>query len=62
MGVAPSCTFYNAFLVKGTAPAQNKPICAGMKMNTQADFELCLFTKEEHVEEIGVLAISRISL
>ena len=27
MGVAPSCTFYNHFLVKGTVPAQKKPIC-----------------------------------
>ena len=49
MGVAPSCNFYNAFLVKGTAPAQKKPICAGMKVNTQVDFELCLFTENVEV-------------
>ena len=34
MGMALSCTFYNDFLVKGTAPAKKKPICAEMKINT----------------------------
>ena len=55
MGVALSCTLHNHFLVKGTAPARKKPICAKMKINTYADFELCLFTEEEEedVEEIG---------
>ena len=58
MGVALSCTLYNHFLVKGTAPSKKKPICAKMKINTSADFELCLFTEEEgeeeeDVEEIG---------
>ena len=54
MGVALSCTLYNHFLVKGTAPAKKKPICAKMKINTSANFELCLFTEEEEdVEEIG---------
>ena len=47
MGVALSCTFYNHFLVKGTAPAKKKPICAKIKINTYADFELCLFTEED---------------
>ena len=32
MGVALSCTLYNHFLVKGTAPAKKKPICAKMKI------------------------------
>ena len=57
VGVALSCTLHNHFLVKGTAPARKKPICAKMKINTYADFELCLFTEEEEeeedVEEIG---------
>ena len=34
MGVALSCTFYNDFLVKGTAPAKKNLICAEMKINT----------------------------
>ena len=34
MGVALSCTYYNDFLVKGTAPAKKKPICAEMKINS----------------------------
>ena len=34
VGVALSCTFYNDFLVKGTAPAKKKLICAEMKINT----------------------------
>ena len=34
VGVALSCTFYNDFLVKGTAPAKKKTICAEMKINT----------------------------
>ena len=53
MGVALSFTLHNHFLVKGTAPAKKKPICAKMKINT--DFELCLFTEEEEkdVGEIG---------
>ena len=38
------------FLVKGTALAKKKPICAEMKINTYADIELCLSTEEE-VEE-----------
>ena len=33
MGMALSCTFYNDFLVKGTALAKKKPICAEMKIN-----------------------------
>ena len=34
-----------------------------MKINTLADFELCLSTEEEEVDgEIQVLAISRMSL
>ena len=56
MGVALSCTLYNHFLVKGTctAPAKKKPICAKIKINTEAEFELCMFTEEEEdVEEIG---------
>ena len=56
--------------MKGTTPAKKKPICAEMTINTQADFELCLFSEEEEEEEeeeeddgeIGVLAISRMSL
>ena len=51
MGVALSCTLHNHFLVKGTVPAGKKPICAKMKINTCADFELCLFTEEEEEEE-----------
>ena len=53
------------FLVKGTAPAQKKLICAEMKINTSADFELCLSTEEEEEDkdgEIRVLAISRMAL
>ena len=34
MSMALSCTFYNDFLVKGTAPAKKKPICAEMKIYT----------------------------
>ena len=34
VGVAPSCTLYNHFLVKGTASAKKKPIYAKMKRNT----------------------------
>ena len=34
VGVALSCTLYNHFLVKGTAPAKKKPICEKMKINT----------------------------
>ena len=55
--------------MKGTAPAKKKPIYAEMIINTQTDFELCLSTEEEEEEEeeeedgeIGVLAISRMSL
>ena len=65
MGVALSGTLYNNFLVKGTAPAKKKLICAEMKINTLANFELCLSTEEEEEEEDGeipVLAISRMSL
>ena len=64
MGVALSGTLYNNFLVKGTAPAKKKLICAEMKINTLANFELCLSTEEEEEEdgEIPVLAISRMSL
>ena len=66
MGVALSCISIMAFLVKGTTLAKKKPICAEMTINTQADFELCLFSEEEEEEEddgeIGVLAISRMSL
>ena len=48
-------TLHNHFLVKGTTLAKKKPICAKMKINTSANFELCLFTEEveEDVEEIG---------
>ena len=56
MGVALSCTLHKHFLVKGTALAKKKPICAKMKIKYLADFELCLFTEEEEeedVEEIG---------
>ena len=48
MGVALSFTLYNHFVVKGTALAKKKPICAKIKINTEADFELCL-----DVGEIG---------
>ena len=51
MGVALSCTLCNHFLVRGTTPAKKKPISAKMKINTSADFELCLFTEEEEEEE-----------
>ena len=34
VGVALSCIFSNNFLVKGTAPAKKKPICAEMTINT----------------------------
>ena len=37
MCVTPSCTFYNNFLVKGTAPAKKKPICAEIKINTDLE-------------------------
>ena len=40
--------------MKGTTPAKKKPICAKMKINTSADFELCLFTEEEEEEEEDV--------
>ena len=45
-------------------PAKKKQIYAEMTMNTQTDFELCLSTEEEEEEdgEIGVLAISHMSL
>ena len=56
MGVALSCIFISFFLVKGTTPAKKKPICAEMTINTQANFELYLFTEEEEDDdgEIGV--------
>ena len=41
------------FLVKGTAPAKKKLICVEMKINTYANFGLCLFTEEEDVGEVG---------
>ena len=47
------------FLVKGTAPAKKKLICAEMKINTYADFDLCLSTEDG---EIRVLAILHMSL
>ena len=53
MGAALSCTLHNHFLVKGTVLAKKKPICAKMKINTYADFELCLFTEEEEEEDVG---------
>ena len=56
MGVALSCISIMFFLVKGTTPPKKKPICAEMTINTQADFELCLFTEEDDDGEIGVLA------
>ena len=61
MGVALRCISITVFLVKGTTPAKMKPICAEITINTQADFELWLFTEEDD-GEIGVLAISRMSL
>ena len=51
MGVALSCISITVFLVKGTTPAKKKPICAKTTINTQADFELCLFSEEEEEEE-----------
>ena len=33
MGLALSCTFYNDFLAKGTAPAKKKLIYVEMKIN-----------------------------
>ena len=46
--------------MKGTTPAKKKLICAEMMINTQADFELCLFSEEEEDDvENRVLAISR---
>ena len=67
MGVALSCISITVFMVKGTTPAKKKPICAEMTINTQADFELCLFSEEEEEEEEDdgenrVLAVSRMSL
>ena len=53
---------YRFFLVKGTTPAKKKPICAEMTINTQADFELYLFSEEEDDGENRVLAVSRMSL
>ena len=61
MGVALSCISISVFLVKGTTPAKKKPICAEMTINTQADFELCLFSEEEDGEN-RVLTVSRMSL
>ena len=47
MGVALSCTLYNHFFVKGTAPAKKKPICAKLKINTKADLGYaCLLKKK----------------
>ena len=64
MGVALSCISITVFWVKDTTPAKKKPICAKTTINTQADFELCLFSEEEEDDdgEIGVLAFSRMSL
>ena len=45
--------YITIFLVKGTVPAKKKPICAKMKINTSADFELCLFTEVEEEEDVG---------
>ena len=42
MGTALSCTFYNDFLVKGTAPAKKKPIC---EINTLS--YACLLKKKK---------------
>ena len=60
MGVALSCISITVFMVKGTTPAKKNPICAEMTISTQGDFELCLFSEEEELQddrEIGVLAI-----
>ena len=62
VGVALSCISITFFLVKGTAPAKKKLICAEMMINTQADFELCLFSEEEEDGENRILAVSRMSL
>ena len=64
VGVVLCCISITFFLVKGTTPAKKKPICAEMTITTQTDFELCLFSEEEEEEdgEIGLLAISRMSL
>ena len=65
MGVALSCISITVILVKGTTPAKKKPICAKTTINTQADFESCLFSEEEEEEDDGenrVLAVSRMSL
>ena len=53
VGMDPSDISITAFLVKGTTLAKTKPICAEMMINTQADFELCLFTEEEDDGDIG---------
>ena len=44
MGVALS---YNSFFGERHYPAKKKLIYTEMEINTQADFELCLFTEEE---------------
>ena len=45
--MALSCISITVFFVNCTTPAKKKPICAEMTINTQTDFELCLFTEDD---------------
>ena len=63
MGVALSCISITVFLVKGTTPTKKKPICAEMTVNTQAHFELCLFSEDDRENRVlAIIIISRMSL
>ena len=55
MGVALSCTLYSHFFYERHCAGQKETdLCKNEdKYLTKADFELCLFTEEEDVGEIG---------